>query len=88
MWDQPNSSNAAGTAVTADGELKLRLARFSRGAILFRGLYLSAVPLFEEELCGAVSPGRIASGPTNLIGLVLSEMGLAALSSKSPFEKC
>ena len=66
MWDQPNSSNAAGTVVMADGELKPLLVRFSRGelegAVLFRGPYLSAVHLFKEELRGAVNPGRIASG--------------------------
>lgn len=66
VWDQLNSSNAAGTVVMADGELKPHLAQFSRGelegAVLFRGLYLSAVHLLEEELCRAVSPGRIASG--------------------------
>lgn len=68
MWDQPNSSNAA--VVMADGELRLFLTRFSRGAVLIRGLYLFAVLLFEEELCGAVSPGRIASGQVYWTGLV------------------
>lgn len=66
MWDQPNSSNAA--VVVADGELRLFLSQFSRGAVLIRGLYLSsAVLLFEEELCGTVSPGRIASGQQILL---------------------
>lgn len=57
---KPNSSNAAGTAVMADSELKLLFAQF-------RHPYLSAIPLLEEELRGAVSPGRIASGQQILL---------------------
>lgn len=64
---EPNSSNTAGTVVMADSGLKLLFTQFSRGAVLFRGLYLSAVPLFEEELHGAVSPGTIASGQRILL---------------------
>lgn len=43
---------------------------FSRGeldgAILFRGLYLSAGHLFEELILGAVRPGKLASGQISL----------------------